>query len=146
MRMSNPITIETRISNITVEKAWELFTGPQHIKEWNHASADWGVGAVSNDVQAGGRFAVEMKALDGSASFVFSGVYNEVTPMSFVATMDDGRFWEVSMVADNDDVHVIESFQPEKENPEDMQRAGWQAILDTFKAYAEAHQQSVYTP
>jgi len=31
---------------------------------------------------------------------------------------------------------VIEQFEAEKTNPVDMQRAGWQAILDNFAAYA----------
>lgn len=33
---------------------------------------------------------------------------------------------------------VTETFDAENENPVEMQRGGWQAILDNFKAYAEA--------
>ncbi len=33
---------------------------------------------------------------------------------------------------------VVESFDAETMNPPEMQQAGWQAILDRFKAYAES--------
>ena len=33
---------------------------------------------------------------------------------------------------------VSETFVAETENPVDMQRAGWQAILDNFRKYTES--------
>ena len=32
---------------------------------------------------------------------------------------------------------ITEKFEPEKENPVEMQQAGWQMILDNFKSYVE---------
>jgi hypothetical protein len=36
-------------------------------------------------------------------------------------------------------VLVIEIFDPESENPVEMQQAGWQMILDNFRKYTESH-------
>ncbi|MES1181313.1 MAG: SRPBCC domain-containing protein, partial [Flavobacterium sp.] len=51
--------------------------------------------------------------------------------------MADGRKVEISFKETPNGVEVIESFDPETQNPEEMQRGGWQAILDNFKSYVE---------
>jgi len=33
---------------------------------------------------------------------------------------------------------IIEKFDPENQNPHEMQQQGWQTILDNFKKYVEA--------
>jgi uncharacterized protein YndB with AHSA1/START domain len=131
------ITVETAVQ-APIDKVWECWTKPEHIVQWNHASDDWESPAAENDLQEGGRFKYNMAAKDGSASFDFEGTYVSVNDQAFISyTMDDGRKVTVSFETVDGGTKVSESFDPEKENPEEMQRAGWQAILDNFKAYAE---------
>jgi hypothetical protein len=54
--------------------------------------------------------------------------------------MDDGRRASVRFErVDGSRTKVSETFEPESENPEDVQRAGWQAMLDNFKKYVESN-------
>lgn len=132
-----PITISTRIAK-PVAHVWNCWTKPEHIMHWNAASDDWHCPKAENDLRVGGRFSSTMAARDGSFSFDFSGEYTAVEPQSRIAyTLEDGRKVEVRFNPDGDGTNVEQTFDPEKENPEEMQRGGWQAILDRFKAYAE---------
>jgi uncharacterized protein YndB with AHSA1/START domain len=131
------ITVETTV-HASKEKLWEYWTKPEHIKNWNHASDDWHSPRVENDVRKGGSFVVRMEAKDGSFGFDFGGVYDEVTPGEYLAyTIGDGRKVTVSFSAAGNETHVTESFEAESQNPIEMQRGGWQAILDNFKNYTE---------
>lgn len=117
---------------------WEGWTKPEHITQWNHASDDWECPQAANDLREGGRFSATMAAKDGSESFDFAGTYTAVEEGKRIAyTMGDGRTVEVTFEPVEGGVRVVETFDAETENPEEMQRAGWQAILDNFKAYAE---------
>jgi hypothetical protein len=51
--------------------------------------------------------------------------------------LDDGRKVDISFELYEGQVMVIESFEAETENSEDLQRSGWQAILNNFKKYTE---------
>lgn len=105
---------------------------------WNTASSDWHTTTAENDLKVGGRFSSRMEAKDGSEGFDFTGVYTAVAPHERVAyRMDDGRQVEVTFAPDEQSVRVVETFEPETENPHELQRAGWQAILDSFKKYVE---------
>jgi hypothetical protein len=53
------------------------------------------------------------------------------------SVMDDGRKVKVEFQQTPEGVNVIETFDPESENSEEVQRAGWQAIMDNFKTYVE---------
>lgn len=54
--------------------------------------------------------------------------------------MEDGRVVSVKFSNnENNNVDVIISFDPENENPLEMQREGWQNILDNFKKYVESN-------
>lgn len=135
--MNDPITIEV-IVGAPIETVWACFTEPEAIKVWNAASDDWHTTRAENDLRKGGRFTSRMEAKDGSTGFDFTGVYDEVVECERIAyAMDDGRKVVVRFVRDGGAVRVIESFDPEYENPLEMQRAGWQAILDNFKQYVE---------
>lgn len=128
------------IINESVEKVWDIFTKPEHITKWNHASEDWHCPRAENDLRAGGRFTSRMEAKDGSEGFDFTGVYDEVVPQKKIAyTMDDGRKAQVMFEEMGNSTAVTTTFDPENENPLEMQKAGWQAILDTFKTYTEAN-------
>lgn len=133
------ITIETTIQ-APIEKVWDCWIAPEHITKWNSASPDWHSPRAQNDVRVGGTFNIRMEAKDGSAGFDFEGTYDEVIPHEKILYhMSDGRKVEVlfSKVHDNETL-VTETFDAETENSEELQRAGWQSILDNFKRYAEA--------
>ena len=134
----SPITVQTTV-NAPVEKVWRLWSEPEHITKWNSASDDWHTPSAENDLRTGGKFSSRMEAKDGSFGFDFGGVYDDVRENEHIAyTMSDGRTVTVDFMADGDTTRIVETFDPESENPRDMQQGGWQAILDNFKKYAEA--------
>ncbi len=138
--MTKAITVDVLI-HTSVQKTWEALTLPAHIKAWAHASDDWGVGDVENDVRVGGRFKTHMMALDGSVSFDFTGVYTSVDPQkgyTYLMDGDDKRMCSVSLEEVEGGVRVSETFDMENENSEELQRAGWQAILANLKKHAES--------
>lgn len=136
--MSTRITISTQVSK-PVAHVWKIWTEPEHIKQWNAASDDWHCPKADNDLRTGGSFSSTMAARDGSFSFEFAGVYDEVRPHKRIAyTMADGRSCEILFEEKDGGTLVTESFDAEAQNPVEMQRDGWQAILDRFKAHAEA--------
>ncbi len=136
--MNKTITIET-IVNAPVEKVWEAWTQPEHVTKWNHASDDWHSPRGENDLKAGGKFNFRMEARDGSVGFDFTGTYDKILPNELIAyTLDDGRGVTVDFIPTSGGVKVVETFEMENENSEDMQRSGWQAILDNFKKYVES--------
>lgn len=121
-----------------IEQVWEYFTMPSHITQWNAASDDWHTTNASNDLVEGGRFSLRMEAKDGSFGFDFSGTYTLVKQNSEIHyTLDDQRKVEIVFSAENGETNVMQSFEPEQQNPVELQQMGWQAILDNFKKYAE---------
>ena len=132
------ITIQTTI-NAPIEKVWKCFTTPEDIVNWNNASDDWHTTSASNELYAGGKFNSRMEAKDGSFGFDFWGIYDEVINHEKLAsTLGDGRKLETKFLPLNSKTtEIMESFEAEDENPIDMQRTGWQAILDNFKKYVE---------
>lgn len=131
------IEISTKVKS-DIDKAWEYWTKPEHITRWNSPSDEWHTPKAENDLKKGGRFTFRMEAKDGSAGFDFGGNYDEVKDREFISyTLDDDRKVEVSFDKKNDHILVVEKFEPESQNPEDMQRDGWQAILDNYKKYVE---------
>jgi uncharacterized protein YndB with AHSA1/START domain len=138
MEKLEPTTVEVTI-NAPVKKVWQYFTEPAHIVKWNHASDNWHTTHSENDLKVGGSFVARMEAKDGSVGFDFGGIYTEVDPPRKIAyVIEGGRNVSVVFEKRQEGVtHVIETFDPEDENPIDMQRAGWQAILENFKKHAE---------
>ncbi len=138
MTSLKPITVSVTIG-APVEKAWKCWTRPEDIMQWNHASDDWHSPRVSNDVKVGGTFSARMEAKDGSMGFDFNCVYTEVKPLQNLAyTMEDGRKVSVFFEQKGDETLVTETFDPESENSEELQRKGWQSILDNFKKHTES--------
>jgi len=135
----NSITVEATIK-APVEKVWQLWSEPEHITKWNSASEDWHTPHAENDLRTGGKFSSRMEAKDGSMSFDFGGVYDEVIPNKSIAySLGDSRKVKVTFAGNGNETKVTETFDPESTNPAEMQRAGWQAILDNFKKYVEAN-------
>jgi uncharacterized protein YndB with AHSA1/START domain len=122
-----------------MQTVWEYWNKPEHIVQWAFASDDWEAPAAENDLHVGGRFKTTMAAKDKSTSFDFTGTYTKVGEHEIIEyTMDDGRKVSVRFeITDDNHTKIIETFDPENENSEEMQRSGWQAILDNFKKHVE---------
>lgn len=133
------ITVENTV-NAPVEKVWEFWTKPEHITKWNNASDDWHTPRAENDLRAGGSFSARMEAKDGSFGFDFGGVYDEVRTNEYIEyTLGDGRKVNITFTDLGGSTKVTESFDAEGTHSVEMQRGGWQAILDNFKKYTEAN-------
>lgn len=131
------ITIETTI-NADADKVWEFYTQPKHITKWNFASDDWHCPKAENDMKIGGTYSAQMEAKDGSFGFDFKAIYDEITPFEkIVYTIEDGRKVITTFEDLNGKTNVSTIFEAENQNPVDMQKAGWQAILNNFKRYVE---------
>jgi uncharacterized protein YndB with AHSA1/START domain len=133
----NQITVQTSV-NAPVEKVWKLFSEPQHITKWAFASDDWHAPKADNDLRVNGKFSTTMAAKDGSYSFEFGGTYTKVEPNKYIEyVLSDDRKVQITFSGEGSQTTVSETFDVENTNPADMQRAGWQAILDNFKKYVE---------
>ena len=137
---TNPtITIETTIK-APIAKIWDYWTKPEHIVKWNQASDDWHTISAENDLREGGKFSSRMEAKDGSFGFDFDGVYDSVKENEYIKyTIGDGRKVKIFFTAQNDETKIVETFESENTNSIEMQKGGWQAILDNFKKYAETN-------
>lgn len=132
------ITVEA-IVNAAVETVWNAWTSPEHIVKWNNASEDWHTPIVENDLRSGGKFLSRMEAKDGSFGFDFAGVYDEVKTNELIAyTLGDDRKVSITFTGNGNTTKITETFEAESTNPIEMQKGGWQAILDNFKKYAES--------
>lgn len=133
------ITVQNT-TNAPVEKVWEYWTAPEHITKWCQASDDWHAPYADNDLREGGSFKTTMAAKDGSFSFDFGGIYDKVeTHKTIEYTLGDGRKVKVNFKADGNATHITETFDAESTHSVEMQRGGWQAILDNFKRYTEVN-------
>ncbi len=132
------ITVQTTVS-APVEKVWEKWTNPDDIIKWNTASEDWHTTKVENDLRAGGKFSSRMEAKDGSVGFDFWGIYDNIKNNELIEyTMGDGRKVTVSFTSDNNKTEIVETFEAEDENSEELQKTGWQSIMDSFRKYVES--------
>ena len=132
------ITVEATVK-APVEKVWNCWIEPRHITKWCQASDDWHAPHAENDLRTGGKFKTTMAAKDKSQSFDFTGVYTVVREHETIEyDMSDGRHVKIDFLEIPEGVKVIETFDPESQNPEEKQQSGWQAILDNFKKYTES--------
>lgn len=132
------IMVETVVSK-SVNDVWEYFTKPVHITQWNFASDDWECPRASNDVRVGGKLISRMQSKDGKYGFDFEGTYTEIEDKKkLIYNIADGRQVQVNFQKISDKLtKVIEVFEMEQINNEELQRAGWQSILNNFKKYCE---------
>jgi uncharacterized protein YndB with AHSA1/START domain len=132
------ITVET-VVKAPINTVWDAWNNPADIKQWNAAQEDWHTTQSTVDLRAGGKFMARMEAKDGSAGFDFEGVYKRVVPQKAIEyQMSDGRDVQVEFVERPGEVLVRETFETEMENTPELQRHGWQAILDNFGRHVEA--------
>ena len=135
--MNERINIKTNISR-SLSEVWACWTAPEHIIHWNAASDDWCCPHAVNDLRVGGRFSYRMEARDGSFGFDFCGTYTEVQQEKLIAfTLDDDRTVTVRFTPTENGTQVEETFEAEMENPVEMQKTGWQMILDRFRDHVE---------
>ncbi|GAB1444817.1 SRPBCC family protein [Flammeovirgaceae bacterium] len=133
------ITIEVTV-NAHIEKVWKFWNNPDHIKQWNAASDDWHTTHSEVDLKVGGKFSSTMAAKDGSMSFDFGGVYTLIKEHQLIEQrLGDERKVRVEFKPQNGKTKIIETFEAESTNPVEMQREGWQAILNNFKKHVEAN-------
>ena len=130
------ITVSTEIHS-PLREVWTAYTEPSHIVQWNAASEDWHTTEAKTDLREGGRFSYRMEARDGSEGFDFEGVFTTILEGQLLEYEFGGRVARVTFSDLEDSSRVVVEFEPESTNSADLQRAGWQAILDNFKKYLE---------
>lgn len=132
------ITVSAKITS-PVDKVWEWWTNPIHIMKWNNASPNWHTPKAVNDLNKGGLFNYRMESIDGTMGFDFSGRYELIELNSIIEyKMDDGRNATIHFIPNGNITEVIEIFEAEDVNSLELQKAGWQSILDNFKKYTES--------
>jgi len=132
------IKIEALI-HAEINLVWDCYTQPSHITEWNFASDDWHCPMAKNDLRVGGKYHVRMEAKDGSFGFDLEATYDSIDPgNSFTYTMSDGRPVQLVMHENGNSTEVTITFEAENQNPVELQREGWQAILNNYKRYTES--------
>ncbi|WP_050524656.1 SRPBCC family protein [Pseudorhodobacter wandonensis] len=130
------ILVETTV-NAPINRVWECWTTPADIMQWNAASDDWHTTAAAVDLRVGGQFTSRMEAKDGSMGFDFAGEYTRIEAPKLIEAVFGGRALRVEFVPVAGGVRVTEEFDAEDTHPLEMQKAGWQAILDRFKRHVE---------
>lgn len=131
------ITVQVAV-NAPIEKVWDKLNTPKDIEQWNQASPDWHCLNAMNNLEVGGKLKSTMAAKDGSFSFDFVGIYDEIIPQKYIKYhMEDGRVVEISFQEKEHHALVTETFDAENQNPEEIQKQGWQAILNSFKNHVE---------
>ena len=131
------ISVETTVKS-PIYEVWEMWTTPEHITKWNNASEDWQTTFAQNDPRKGGRFLFRMEAKDRSNGFDFDGVYDEVKTNQLIEyTLSDARKVRIIFTDKDDETKIVQSFEVEDTNSVEIQRDGFQNILDNFKKYAE---------
>lgn len=132
------ITVDVTV-NKPVEYVWKYFTQPEHVVKWNFASDDWHCPFAENSLETGGMFRYTMAAKNGEVSFDFEGVFDRVEVnrhLSYI--LGDQRVVSIDFIEMGGTTQVVESFEAEGSNSVELQRGGWQAILDNFKKHVEA--------
>lgn len=139
MKIENKIMITVSVSiQAPIEKVWEHWNEPKHITQWYNASDDWHAPFAESDFKVGGKFKITMAAKDGSAAFDFEGTYTSIVKSKQIEyAIIDGRKVIVKFYVKNNETVVEETFDPEEINSIELQRGGWQAILNNFKSHVE---------
>jgi uncharacterized protein YndB with AHSA1/START domain len=133
------ITVRASV-NAPVETVWKHWTSHESITGWNRASDDWHCPVATNDLKKGGKFNYRMEARDGGMGFDFEGVYdNVIVNKQIDYTLGDSRKVKITFSGKGAKTDVIETFEAENTNPIDLQRTGWQSIMDNFKKFTESN-------
>ena len=133
------ITVTTTVP-ATALQAWKAYTDPDAITQWNRATDEWCCPKAEVDLRKGGKHSARMEAKDGSEGFDFTGTYEEVDePNALTLVLDDGRKSRTTFNEAGDQTEVTTIFEADDVAPADMQKQGWQAILDNYREYVASH-------
>lgn len=133
------ITIEATIM-ASNDKVWTYYTSPSHIIHWNAASDDWCCPHAENELHVGGKYKARMESKDKQYGFDFEGTYTKVThEKQLTFTLEDNREVDIIFTDLNATTRLIITFDAETENSVELQKSGWQSILNNFKLYVETH-------
>lgn len=135
---NSKISVQATV-NADAPKVWEYYTSPKHIVNWNFADPSWHCPSAKNDMQIGGVYIARMEAKDGSFGFDFEAIYSSITVGKEFTYAFGGRTCTVKFTALGNQTEVEVTFDPEHENPIELQKNGWQAILNNFKSYTESN-------
>lgn len=130
------ITVQALI-DANATKVWDYYTQPNHIVHWNFADPSWHCPSAENDMKLGGTYKARMEAKDGSYGFYFEAVYTEIIPGKQFSYEFGGRSATIQLNELGNQTELIIRFDPENENPIELQKGGWQSILNNFKNYTE---------
>lgn len=131
------ITVES-IIEAPIDMVWDFWTKPEHVMHWNFASNDWHCPKANSDFNIGGEFHYIMAAKDGSVEFDFCGTFTKIIDKTFIEIfLEDGRELNIQFESEGNATKIIETFEPEEVNSIELQKQGWQAILNNFKKYTE---------
>lgn len=134
--MEDKITVTATI-NADPKKVWDYYTNPKDIVNWNFADPSWHCPRAENDMKVGGTYKARMEAKDGSFGFDFEAIYTQIIDGKEFTYEFGGRTANVKLADTKNGTEITVAFDPENENPIEMQRGGWQAILNNFKTYTE---------
>jgi uncharacterized protein YndB with AHSA1/START domain len=122
----------------SVSVVFDAWVNPSHIVNWYFASDDWCCPSAELDCRVGGTFSIRMEAKDQSFGFDFNGTFTAVEQEKQLQyILEDGRHVELNLTPTAEGTHIDWKFEPETQNPQDLQQQGWQAVLTHFKAYLE---------
>lgn len=131
------IKISTTV-NANIEKVWNYYNNSNHIVNWNFANNDWHCPYANNNLKVNGKLCTRMEAKDKSFGFDFEATYNEIiTHHKIVYTMPDNRVVVILFSKNNHSTDITIEFDAETINALELQKNGWQAILNNFKTYVE---------
>ncbi len=138
MAKQTKITVEAT-ANAPVEKVWQVWNNPADIVKWNTPDPSWHTPSSENDLRVNGKFKNRMEAKDGSFGFDFEGTYDQVDLYKEIAyTMTDGRTAKTLFTGKDGKTTLATTFDAETENDPEVQKQGWQAILNSFVKYVES--------
>jgi uncharacterized protein YndB with AHSA1/START domain len=133
------VTVENTVK-APIEKVWRFWTEPEHIRNWAYAMDTWHTPFAENDMKVGGKFLSRMEAKDGSVGFDFGGIYDAIFPNKYIEyTLGDNRKVKITFSGNEKETRIVQDFEAENTNPVEMQKNGWQAILNNFKNYTETN-------
>lgn len=90
-------------------------------------------------MKIGGRYCARMEAKDGSFGFNFEAIYSEIIDKNQFTYEFEKRTVTVKFNESENKTEIIIIFDPEKENSIEIQKNGWQSILDNFKKYVKSN-------
>ena len=139
--ITKEITVFTEV-NAEISKVWDFWTNPKHIINWHFEDddwLDWICTDAENDLKTGWKFNFILSDEEWTWSFYFSWIYILIEELKHIKyeMMEDWRKVEIIFEELWDKTKITETFDMEDINSEELQRAGWQSILENFKKYLE---------